>query len=77
MIREIVDSDFNNLLKLYMQLHDNPFPEKNDRVLGVWNTIMNDINHHIIVAEENGTIVSSCVRYYSESYTRSATLCFC
>ena len=51
MIREIVENDFDNLLQLYMQLHDNPFPEKNDRILGVWNSILNDDNHHIIVAE--------------------------
>ncbi len=29
MIRKITYSDFNGLLKLYMQLHNNPFPDKN------------------------------------------------
>ena len=61
MIREIKENDFDGLLQLYMQLHDNPFPEKNDKVVVVWNSIVNDKNHHIIVADENGILVSSCV----------------
>lgn len=70
MIREIAEKDLDGLLRLYMQLHDNPFPEKNDRVLGVWKDILNDKNHHIIVAEENGVIVSSCVCVIIPNLTR-------
>ena len=61
MVREITMSDLDGLLTLYMQLHDNPFPEKDDRVLKIWNDILSDPNHHIIVCEEDGRIVSSCV----------------
>lgn len=61
MIREIYPSDFNGLMTLYMQLHGNPFPEKSEKIDKLWNQILNDKNHHIIVAEENGKIVSSCV----------------
>ena len=61
MIREIAENDFDGLLSLYMQLHDNPFPDKDDRVVSIWNHILNDKNHHIIVADENGILVSSCV----------------
>ena len=61
MIREIVNRDFDELMQLYMQLHDNPFPEKSERVMAIWNQILHDENHHIIVAEENGRIVASCV----------------
>lgn len=28
MIRELKSPDYEGLMKLYMQLHDNPFPEK-------------------------------------------------
>ncbi len=28
MIREITDKDYNGLMALYMQLHDNPMPEE-------------------------------------------------
>lgn len=70
MIREIIDSDFDQLLKLYMQLHDNPFPVKDERVTSIWNSILNDKNHHIIVADENGQIVSSCVCVIIPNLTR-------
>ncbi len=61
MIREITAADFDGLMTLYDQLHGNPFPEKDERVMGVWNSILADPNHHIIVAEEDGKIVSTCV----------------
>lgn len=61
MIREVNRNDFEGLMKLYMQLHDNPMPEKTTEIMDLWNRIVDDKNHHIIVAEENGMIVSSCV----------------
>ncbi len=61
MIREVTASDFDGLMELYTHLHDNPIPERTDKVISVWNDILNDPNHHIIVAEEDGKIVSSCV----------------
>lgn len=61
MIREINENDFDGLMKLYMELHDNPFPEKNGRVLSVWHRIFDDDDHHIIVADEDGVIAASCV----------------
>ena len=30
MVREINHNDYTGLMKLYMQLHDNPMPEKED-----------------------------------------------
>lgn len=61
MIREISDKDYEGLMRLYMQLHNNPFPEKDEAITKLWNTILADENHHIIVAEEDGKIVASCV----------------
>jgi len=60
-IREINDQDFNRLMELYMQLHDNDMPRESEELKALWNQIRNDRNHHIIVAEEDGKIVSSCV----------------
>lgn len=60
-IREAVESDLTNLLKLYMQLHENIMPQLNERLYDLWATIINDNNHHIIVAEEKKQIISSCV----------------
>lgn len=48
-------------MRLYMQLHDNPMPEDTVEIAELWNGIVDDKNHHIIVAEEDGKIVSSCV----------------
>ena len=61
MIREIQDTDFDSLMQLYMQLHDNPVPDKTPKIMELWKRIMEDKDHHIIVAEEDGRIVSSCV----------------
>ncbi|AQR94448.1 GNAT family N-acetyltransferase [Clostridium saccharoperbutylacetonicum] len=61
MIREIVKEDFNGLMELYKQLHDNPMPEKTPEIMELWNGILKDKEHHIIIAEEEGKIVSSCV----------------
>ena len=57
MIREIPKNDLNNLLRLYMQLHDNPMPEKTPELWQIWDNIFQDKNHQVIVAEENGEIV--------------------
>ncbi|MBR1845624.1 MAG: GNAT family N-acetyltransferase [Oscillospiraceae bacterium] len=70
MIREIRENDFDALLALYMQLHDNPFPEKDSKLLALWHSIVCDPNHHIIVAEEDGKIVSSCVCVIIPNLTR-------
>ncbi len=59
MIREITHEDFEGLMKLYMQLHNNPYPDED--ITELWNRILSDENHHIIVAEKDGRIVSSCV----------------
>ncbi len=69
-IREITEKDFDSLMRLYMHLHDNPFPEKDERVCSIWAGILGDKNHHIIVAEENGSIVSSCVCVMIPNLTR-------
>lgn len=60
-IREIVASDLNKLLELYSQLHDNTVPQLNEQLFGLWLNIMKDDNHHIIIAEKDNQIISSCV----------------
>ena len=61
MVREITHQDFDDLMRLYTQLHDNPFPKKTDEVMQTWERIVSDSNHHIIVDVEEDVIVSSCV----------------
>lgn len=61
MIREIEPHELDSLLRLYMQLHGNPFPEKTDELRALWHRILKDPDHHIVVAVEEDRIVSSCV----------------
>lgn len=61
MIREITNNDLDGLMELYTHLHGNPFPEYNEQLMSVWQTVIDDKNHHIIVATEDEKIVSSCV----------------
>lgn len=61
MIREINKDDFQGLSELYMHLHGNKPITRNEKNESIWNAILADENHHIIVAEEDGKIVSSCV----------------
>lgn len=61
MIREITESDFDGIMRLYMQLHNNTFPKKDKKIMDLWQRILEDKNHHIIVADEDSKIVSSCV----------------
>lgn len=60
-IREIIQTDLANLLKLYLQMHDNRMPQFTEKLYGLWESVINDKNHHIIIAEERGQIFSSCV----------------
>ncbi len=61
MIREINSTDFDKLSDLYTQLHHNKPIEKSEANINIFNDILNDKNHHIIVVEKDGKIVSSCV----------------
>ena len=70
MIREINANAFDGMMKLYTELHNNPIPEKDERVLSIWNRIINDKDHHIIVAEEDGVIAASCVCVIIPNLTR-------
>lgn len=60
-VREITEKDYEGLMCLYMQLHENPYPEKDAGMTELWNKILKDKDHHIIVAVEGEKIVSSCV----------------
>ena len=70
MIREITNNDLDGLMTLYMELHDNPFPEKDQRFMKIWNRIISDPDHHIIVADVDGIIAASCVCVIIPNLTR-------
>ena len=71
MLREAVKEDLYELLNLYLFLHEKNIPENSDYLENTWKTIIEDINHHIVVKEINGKIVSSCVCVIVPNLTRN------
>ena len=71
MIREIRENELEDLLNLYLHLNAEPVPEMTDHVKETWETIIHDENHHIIVNEIEGKIVSSCVCVIIPNLTRN------
>ena len=71
MVREIRENDLNNILELYLHLHEDSIPEMSENLKNTWNTILQDENHHIIVKEVDGKIVSSCVCVIIPNLTRN------
>ena len=71
MVREIRITELNDLLELYTHLHESGIPENSDHLKKTWETICNDINHHIIVFDIDGKIVSSCVCVIIPNLTRN------
>ena len=71
MIREVTETDLPALLALYLHLHEDHIPEDSDHLRSVWHNILGDKNHHLIVCEEDGKIVSSCVCVVIPNLTRN------
>lgn len=71
MIREIKKCELNELLNLYTHLHEQGVPENSEHLRDTWDTICSDENHHIIVCEIEGRIVSSCVCVIIPNLTRN------
>ena len=70
MIREATREDLDALLELYLNLHEEGIPEHVEHLQDTWDQIMNDPNHHIIVNEIEGKLVSSCVCVIIPNLTR-------
>lgn len=71
MIREAKREDLDALLELYLFLHEDSIPEKNSHLEETWEQIIGDPNHHLIVCEEEGKIISSCVCVIIPNLTRN------
>lgn len=70
-IREIKENELSDLLELYIHLHELGMPEDSEHLHNTWDTICNDENHHIIVCEVDGKLVSSCVCVIIPNLTRN------
>ncbi len=71
MVREAVKEDLNALLELYLFLHEEEIPEQNEHLKSTWEQIIEDRNHHLLVNEVDGKIVSSCVCVIIPNLTRN------
>ena len=71
MIREIKTNELFKLLELYTHLHELGVPEHSHHLQKTWDKICGDENHHIIVCEIDGKIVSSCVCVIIPNLTRN------
>lgn len=71
MVREAEKKDLNAILELYLCLHEESVPEESDYLHDTWQQILEDENHHLIVNEMDGKIVSSCVCVIIPNLTRN------
>jgi GNAT superfamily N-acetyltransferase len=71
MVREAKEKDLKDILKLYLCLHEETIPEQSERLSYTWKQILKDENHHLIVNEIAGKIVSSCVCVVIPNLTRN------
>ena len=69
-IREANKNDLNEILRLYLYLHEESVPGDTDHLRNTWESIVNDKNHHLVVCEVNGKIVASCVCVIIPNLTR-------
>ena len=71
MIREANKNDLKELLELYLYLHEDSIPNQDEHLENTWKQIMEDKNHHLIINEVDGKIVSSCVCVIIPNLTRN------
>lgn len=70
-VREIKENELSDLLELYTHLHELGVPENSEHLQNTWSVICRDGNHHIIVCEVDGKLVSSCVCVIIPNLTRN------
>ncbi len=70
MVREAISTDINEILGLYLSLHEDSVPEDGERLRAVWGQILSDPNHHLLVNEQDGRIVASCACVIVPNLTR-------
>lgn len=71
MIREARESDLQEILQLYLFLHETNVPKDSEQLRKTWDNILNDENHHLIICEVDGKIVASCVCVIIPNLTRN------
>lgn len=70
-IREANQNDLEEILRLYLYLHEESIPADTENLRNTWENIINDSNHHLIVCEVDDVIVASCVCVIIPNLTRN------
>ena len=70
-LREARPQDLSCLLALYTHLHGNPLPEDGPALQALWQDILSDPHHHILLAWEGAQAVSTCVVLLVPNLTHS------
>lgn len=70
-VREVYENELQELLELYLHLHESTIPEMTEHLNKTWKNIIHDENHHIIVNVVDNKIVSSCVCVVIPNLTRN------
>lgn len=73
MVREAKREDLEEILELYLCLHETSVPEKSEHLAHTWEQILQDENHHLLVNEVEGKILSSCVCVIIPNLTRNVS----
>lgn len=71
MVREAINKDLEEVLQLYLNLHEESVPERSEHLIATWNQIVEDENHHLIVNIIDHKIISSCVCVIIPNLTRN------
>ena len=76
-VREANKDDLDEILQLYLYLHEDRGPEASEHLRNTWDSIVSDRNHHLIVCEAEGKPVASCVCVIIPNLTMGASICIC
>lgn len=71
MVREAKEKDLQEILELYLYLHETSVPEMSEHMTDTWSQIIQDTNHHLIIKTVDERIVSSCVCVIIPNLTRN------
>ena len=71
MIREARTEDLGEVLELCLSLHEHDVPESSEHLERTWKRIVEDPDYHLIVNEQDGRILSSCVCVIVPNLTRN------
>lgn len=69
--REANKNDLEDILQLYLYLHEKSIPKDSALLINTWDNIINDTNHHFIVCQADDKIVASCVCVIIPNLTRN------